>query len=265
MVMQTLQLLGPVQVKWDTGEPPHFRSQRTMALLGYLAAERRAVARKTLEALFWPDATTDAGHANLRRELHNLGQILPGCWRIDSAAVQFAPGAETQVDIYTLRRLIDAEQWPEATAWLGGEFLEGMLLDDNPEFETWLLGERERRRQTAEQVLLRAAQAEIERGDAKAALRYLRRLLRFAPWDEEAHRQIMRLLAQSGRFGDALKQYEQCRATLAAELDVAPAPATQALYERIKTAQALPPEQAIAYALEESEIVQPSPSEPPHS
>jgi predicted ATPase/DNA-binding SARP family transcriptional activator len=241
MVMQTLQLLGPVRVKWNTGVPPRFRSQRTMALLGYLAAERRAIARKTLEALFWPDEVAAAGQANLRRELHNLGQILPGCWRIDSTAVQFAPGAYTQVDIYVLRHLIEHEQWPEAAALLGGEFLEGVLLDDNPEFESWLLGEQERRRQTAERVLTRAAQAKIEQGNPESALRYLRRLLQIAPWDEEAHRHLMRLLALNGQFSAALRQYEQCRAVLAAELDVPPAPATKALYERIKTAQALPP------------------------
>jgi predicted ATPase/DNA-binding SARP family transcriptional activator len=240
MAMQTLKLLGPVQVKWDTGNTPRFRSQRTMALLGYLAAERRAVARKTLDALFWPDDTAATGQANLRRELHNLGRILPGCWQVNSTAVQFAPGADTQVDIYELRHLIENKQWLEATTWLGGEFLEGIFLEDNPEFESWLRGEQERRRQTAERVLMGAARGEIERGDTTAARRYLGRLLRFAPWHEEAHRHMMRLLAQSGRIGDALKQYEQCRAVLATELDVAPSPATKALYERIKTAQAMP-------------------------
>jgi hypothetical protein len=38
-----LHLLGSVQVSWLTGAPPRFRSQRTIALLGYLAAERRPV------------------------------------------------------------------------------------------------------------------------------------------------------------------------------------------------------------------------------
>jgi len=56
---------------------PRFRSRRTVALLGYLAAERRSVVRDFLAALFWPDEATSKGRSNLRRELHNLAQILP--------------------------------------------------------------------------------------------------------------------------------------------------------------------------------------------
>ena len=233
MARLRLKLLGPVQVKWDSGQPPHFRSQRTMALLGYLAAERRAVARNTLVALFWPDDSDAAGLANLRRELHNLGQILPGCWQLDAHGVHFVPGAETQVDIDDLRCLVEDKKWPDAAAMLDGEFLEGVLLDDNAEFEAWLLGEQERRRQTAEQVLMQAARGEIQRGNAEAALGFLHRLLRFAPWNEEAHRWTMLLLAQDGRFADALRQYEQCRRLLRDELGVEPSAQTRELYEQL--------------------------------
>ena len=50
-----LKLLGAVQVNWEKGSPPRFRSQRTMALLGYLVAEKRPFTRDHLAALFWPD------------------------------------------------------------------------------------------------------------------------------------------------------------------------------------------------------------------
>ena len=212
-----------------------------MALLGYLAAVRRAVARKTLVTLFWPDESADTGQANLRRELHNLGQILPGCWQIDSTVVQFIPDADTQVDIDTLSRLSRDEQWSAAAGWVGGEFLEGVSLADNPDFEAWLLGEQENRRQTAEQVLLQAALGEMRRGNDAEARRFLHRLLQFTPWHEKGHRLMMGLLARGGQFTAALKQYQQCRAILAAELDVTPSAVTTALYERIKTALAMPP------------------------
>ena len=42
------------------------------------------------------------------------------------------------------------------------------------------------------------------------------------PWDETARRQVMRLLARSGRRAEALAQYEACRAVLADELRVEP-------------------------------------------
>ena len=111
MNKRTLQLLGLVQVGWEVGEPPRFRSQRTMALLGYLASEQRTVARDTLTTLFWPDETLSRGRTNLRRELHNLSHILPSCWEISEKTVRFSPGAETQVDINVLLQLDQAEQW----------------------------------------------------------------------------------------------------------------------------------------------------------
>ncbi len=71
-----LQLLGTVHVESDEDNIPRFRSQRTMALLGYLAAEQRVISRDYLATLFWPDRNLATGKANLRRELHNLAQIL---------------------------------------------------------------------------------------------------------------------------------------------------------------------------------------------
>ncbi|MBI1877295.1 MAG: protein kinase [Chloroflexi bacterium] len=54
-------------------------------------------------------------------------------------------------------------------------------------------------------------------------------------WHEEAHRQIMRLLALSSQRAVALAQYELCRRALAEELGVEPASETTALYERTRT------------------------------
>ena len=98
-----LTLLGSVQVNWEEGHPPRFRSQRTMALLGYLVAEQRAVSRDSLAALFWPDETQSKGRGSLRRELHNLNQVLPDCWEMDRQSVQFAPADHTTVDLFRFR------------------------------------------------------------------------------------------------------------------------------------------------------------------
>ena len=56
------------------------------------------------------------------------------------------------------------------------------------------------------------------------------------PWREEAHQQMMRLLARSGQRSAALAQYEICCRILAHELGVEPARETQALYNRIRSA-----------------------------
>jgi predicted ATPase/DNA-binding SARP family transcriptional activator len=234
MTRRKLQLFGVVRVESDDGTVPRFRSQRTMALLGYLVAERRAVARDALAALFWPDETQARGRSNLRRELHNLSHILPGCWEMDRQSVRFVGSSETSVDLLNFLAFEQAGQWAEAAALVRGDFLEGLYPDDNLEFEAWLLGERERWRQQAEDVLVRLVDLYIRQADYTAALKSARKLLQLTPWNEAIHRQVMLLLVRTGQRGAAMKQYTLCQTTLQAELGVAVSAETTALYERIK-------------------------------
>jgi DNA-binding SARP family transcriptional activator/predicted ATPase len=258
MAKQTLQLLGPIQVTWHQGAPPRFRSPRAQALLAYLVVERRPIARDRLARLFWPDEAPAAGRAALRRELHNLANILPGCWQVDRQTAQFDPAGDTAVDLDELRRLAGEARWPQAAELVRGEFLEGLALDDNLEFESWLLAEREWWRQEAEKVLVEAASASRRQGELDQAGALLARLLKMVPWHEDGRRQLMALLARRGRFSDALRQYEMCRAVLAAELAVPPSAATTALYHRIRAAMARPahnlPPQATPFIGREAEV-----------
>ena len=97
--MREIRLLGTPTIESSDGTVPRFRSQRTVALLGYLVAERRTITRERLAALFWPDDPLKKGKGKLRRELHNLTQILPGCWEIDRVRLRLVASAETAVDI----------------------------------------------------------------------------------------------------------------------------------------------------------------------
>lgn len=230
-----LQLLGVPHVACDEGDVPRFRSQRTIALLGYLVAERRVLTRAGLAALFWPDEPVDKGKANLRRELHNLAQILPDCWETDRVQVAFVPANQTTVDLDVLQQHADAGEWQAAAELLRGDFLEGINLDENPEFESWLLGERERWRQQTEQSLNRAVDQLERQGAYRQAIKFAQRLLQLMPWQEETHRRLMRLLALSGQRSAALKQFARCQQALAEELGVEVSADTLALYERIKT------------------------------
>ena len=248
--VRRLQLLGPATVaripkthkdavesrgdERPAGTVPRFRSRRTIALLAYLVAERRPIGREHLALLFWPDEAPSRGRGNLRRELHNLAQILPDCWELDRQAVAFIPSANTFVDLYQFPQLEAQERWAEAAELLGGEFLEGLFLDHNPEFENWLLGERERWRGRAETVLRRVIEGHTRRGQYTDALHHARRLLQLSPWDEETHRHIMRLLAWTGQRGAALRQFESCRRALREELDIEPALETITLYRQIQ-------------------------------
>ncbi|MBN1813052.1 MAG: tetratricopeptide repeat protein, partial [Anaerolineae bacterium] len=133
-----------------------------------------------------------------------------------------------------------------------GDFLEGLSLDDCADFELWLVAERERWRQRTERALNALIVHHAEAQACEEALRFARRLLALAPWREETHRQVMRLLADQGQRGAALAQYEACCRALEAELGVGPSAETVALYEQICDEKVVP--QAMT-----TSVVHPSP------
>jgi hypothetical protein len=83
-------------------------------------------------------------------------------------------------------------------------------------------------------VLTDLATYHERRGENAQMQRYAQRQIELEPWNEAAHRQVMRALVQSGERGAALAQYERCRRILADELGVEPDEATTALYQRIR-------------------------------
>jgi hypothetical protein len=124
--------------------------------------------------------------------------------------------------------------WQEAADLLSGEFLEGLYLSDNSRFETWLLAERRRWRGRSRVVLTGARDEFIRRGRYTEALRYGQRLLQLAPWDEEANRQAMRLLAWTDQREAALRQFAVCEQVLAEQLAVEPSRETVVLWRQIQ-------------------------------
>jgi DNA-binding SARP family transcriptional activator len=70
-------------------------------------------------------------------------------------------------------------------------------------------------------------------GAYEESLAYGQQILSYDPLREEIHRDMIRLYLESGQRALAVRQYERCRETLAAELGIAPMAETQALYAQI--------------------------------
>ena len=79
-----------------------------------------------------------------------------------------------------------------------GELLDGFALDGCPDFELWLLRERERWRRLAADAWSALIANHRFNGNYDAAVSHARRLLAYIPWQESAHRHLMLLLALSG-------------------------------------------------------------------
>ncbi len=234
--MLTIRTLGHVSIELETG-PLHFETRTVAALLIYLACQRQPVGREALAEFFWPERPPKQARSNLRVALHRLRQQLADYLLITQSSVTLNPAATITLDIVHIERYLAEGNLSEGTERYTNDFLADFYLDSSPAFEQWALLERERLRTR----VLSAYQQLIDRQAAASqfavATNAAQRLLQLDPLHEPTHRQLMRILAQSGQRSAALAQYETCRNLLSSELAVLPDETTTALAEQIRTGE----------------------------
>ena len=254
-----LTFLGSCTARLD-GVPIHgFASDKVRLLLAYLAVEgTRSHSREHLVEIFWPEHPPQAAFASLRSALSNLRSILKSnpseiaTLEADRDTVQLTLSAECCVDVSTFEQEIsEAESllahsddlpsamlhYQAAVEFYRGGFLEGFSLKDCPGFDDWCYFVRERLLHKTCAALRQLAGYHESRGENDQAILFARRRITLEPWQEEAYRHLMRLLAQAGQRTEALEQYQHCCQVLADELDVQPAAETIRLYEQIRDEQ----------------------------
>jgi len=238
--MLRLDLFGGVAITRDAAPLPGALSAKAQALLCYLAITGRPQSRGALAALLWGELPDDDARANLRQALTNLRRLAGDHLTIRREAVAFDRAAPYRLDAERFEEYLraaaaggGADHLRAATELYVGDLLDGLAVRDAPAFEEWLAVERERLRLLAVQALHELGVYHSDRAEYLAAGEVLGRLLALDPWREDAHRQLMLVLARSGQRGAALAQYEACRRVLAEELGTEPDAATIALYERI--------------------------------
>jgi len=238
-----LSLLGTVAITQNGAEVSGQISAKSLALLSYLAVTGCPHSREKLASLLWGEKSEAGAKANLRKSLSDLRQLFDDAFIITRQTVAFNRECAYRLDVEVFETALaeddsapeEMEPLREAVELYRGDFLEGLSVRQAVAFEEWALSERERLRQLALQALQRLSEAYIGRGEYAAGIEVTHRLLALEPWQEEAHRQLMTLLARSGQHSAALAQYETCRRVLAEELGVEPLAETQALYHRLKT------------------------------
>jgi len=287
----SLALLGPFQATLDGVPLTSFESNKVRALLAYLAVEAdRPHPRDLLTGLLWPHRSDRDALSTLRYALYDLRNVLgergADCpfLTITRQTLQFNTASDHGLDFaafqHQVGRLVASSRTTAESGLLGqadgrrrlesalslyrGSFLHGLSLDDSPAFEEWVLFKREQIDRQVILILRVLARLEGQRGDLDKAQRYVRRHLEMEPWDETAHRHLMRLLVAQGRRNAALSQYETCRRLLADELGVEPTQQTTALYAQIRaglssrdvaaTSTRLPPSTSTRFVAREREL-----------
>lgn len=238
-----LKLLGYFELRRADGPPLALPTRKAQALLAYLAAQTgRPLSRDTLTALLWPDRGEKQARHSLTQTLYTLRKALdqPGAeaFLTDGNTVALNRAA-VESDIAAFEELAakeDAKVLEKAAHLYGGDFLEGLILREEP-FMEWLSLEQARLRERALSVLTRQLEAQTNTGNPDKAIDTAHRLLALDPLQEHVHRALMTLFADQGRVTSALRQYGSCEETLRRELGVDPDAETRRLYETFKARQ----------------------------
>ncbi|MBV7329791.1 tetratricopeptide repeat protein, partial [Chloroflexi bacterium TSY] len=236
----TIKLLGTPEL-YRAGETVSgFRSSKAQALFYYLAATRRAHTRATLAGLFWGDVAEQYARRSLTSTLSNLRHLFADRIQSTRETIAFVQTPDDRLDIFAFVENTasqEATQLQQAVDCYHGDFLEGVYIQDAPEFEQWILIERTRYRNLLQDTLIRLADLCAEMGDLSNAITHTRHLLTLEPWHEESHRQLMRFLTQSGQRNAALAHFEHCQQILQEELGVEPDSDTIHLVAQIRSGQ----------------------------
>jgi predicted ATPase/DNA-binding SARP family transcriptional activator len=256
MAQLAIALLGPLHVTLDDRPVSGFGYDKARALLAYLALEAQAHRRDALAALLWPDQTTAAARTSLRVAISTLRRALGDqstqtpFLLITRERVQFNPAADFSVDAAVFADLMRtseqhahqhaslceacATSLTTAVALYHGELLQQVVVRDSVVFEEWLTLRRERLHRQAIEALGQLMAFYEAQSQDETARQYTWRTLALEPWDEAAHRCLLRVLARCGNLAAAVALYERCRKVHAEELGVEPVAETTALYDQIR-------------------------------
>lgn len=254
----SLHLLGGFSVLRDGVPVAGFSYDKVRALLAFLAIEAGSThSRERLADLLWPEAERESARGSLRHALFSLKRALgpegDALLRADRHSLTTLAAFAEHVDFHEFSAAFpDPAEMPgfspgrleRQAALYRGELLAGLSLLDAPDFESWLANRREQA--LAHALALHQCLAEYyeAHGRIEAATAHLRRQVELAPWLEDRRRELIRLLAETGRPSEALREFEACRRYLDQELGVEPSLASQALVRRIRRhlpAEAAPP------------------------
>lgn len=239
--MLAIQLFGSADLSID-GAPVHLPRRKSRALLFYLAGQEGAVTRERMLALFWPDLERASALQTLRTTLYNVRQATGEAVQVDSDRV--ALGDDVRVDVRRFEALLSQadgqpddleDRLEEALELYRGDFLLDFQLADAPEFEDWMVVERERYRRMAVRAMTRLAHLHSQRQDYRGAIVVIDRALALDPLQEDLQREAIRWLHLAGDRPGAIRRYDELRRLLDEELGMPPMAETRALYDAIIT------------------------------
>ncbi|HEY7782909.1 MAG TPA: BTAD domain-containing putative transcriptional regulator [Ktedonobacterales bacterium] len=240
----TVLALGEARVY--RGDEPVAASEWTYRqareLLFYLLC-RDSATKEQIGLALWPDADPAQLRAQLHPVLHHLRHALGGPeWIVfERGRYQFNRTRDYAFDVEIFEGYVERAKRAQrddsaqairhlerALKLYRGDFLAGERESE------WLERKREELRARQREAFLLLGHLQVAAGAHARAAETYRRLLAIDPYQERAHRELMRCLTRLGERSQALRAYEDLADLLRRELGASPAPETAALAARVR-------------------------------
>jgi DNA-binding SARP family transcriptional activator len=214
--------------------------RKPLALVKLLALQpNRSLHRDVIFDASWPDLSPTAAGNNLRQSLHQLRNALAEAGlaapMVRSVGDSLAIAPEIDIDLERFRAAAEqarAVRTDTAAYDRALKLCAGDLLPDD-QYEPWVERDRADVQTLQTQLLMELSRLHLARRDTEQAEGCFRRVVAADPANEEAHRALMHLYAQTGLRTRALRQYDRCRDALEEELGVKPSEETLEVAQEI--------------------------------
>lgn len=238
-------VLGPFAL-YEDDRPLHPgtwapRAQTLFKLVVTAPDHRRS--RDEIVDTLWPEASPEAGAANLRYTLHLLRRMFggrdPSPILSEKHLIALNPTFTWEVDLDQFEDLVrtagdDTRALKHAAELYRGE----PLIEDR--YADWAMPVQDRIQRTWRSVCLRLASRYRAGGAPQEAIDWYERILQSDPLDEQAMVELLNALLALNRYTDALRHYRKFVQRLDEELGVPPGPEILTLGQRLTQQPAHP-------------------------
>ena len=183
-----------------TERPAKLETRKSLALLAYLSMGEDKCQREAVATVFWPEANQQRALGNLRRTLSSLNSRLPGWIEADRETISLKKTNKIWCDVEMFHQLLArVEQFggtgeeltdercallEQALKLYRGDFLDGLILGDTPQFEEWEFFQRTELQGKLGTVLGRLAGTYSAAGKGSRAVEVILRWIALDPLHE---------------------------------------------------------------------------------
>ena len=229
-----INVLGDFSIVDGDGKMVRLPTRKSRALMAYLALHPgKRFDRSHLSNLLWGDQDERFARQSLRQALSAIRSAAgPNAIASDDEYVLVPKGTfrSDVEDFESFARQETLTAAERATAIYTGDLLQGHEFEQHA-FDEWLQIERERLKDIARTNLANILVRRSRDQDMQQAIAAARSLVKLDPFDETAHRALMRFYARQGRIPSALHHFQDFSALLRRELGVGPDEETIDLYQ----------------------------------